>query len=225
MKSILQNWQLLYILSVPVSPLLGQQAAANLPKEISIKGNYLFYQHGAVVTVLGDNAVNNGAPEWGPYEYSKILDSLRVRGFHVISEIRKQGVAEKVYADKMAMQVDTLLKAGVAPERIVLVGASAGWEMVLMASSQLENDRLKFVMMGGCWPETYKTFTEMKLYGHFLSIIEESDPHGTCGKVFEGRSNLKSYQEIKLQTGLSHGFFYKGRKVWIDPLVEWFSSK
>lgn len=225
MKWVFNSWHLLCILSIPGSPLLGQQSGANLPKEISVEARYLFYQHGAVVTMLGDNAINNGAPEWGPYEYSKILDSLRMRGFRVISEIRKQGVAEKVYADKMALQVDTLLKAGVAPERIVLVGASAGWEMVLMASSQLENDRLKFVMMGGCWPETYKTFTGMKLYGHFLSIIEESDPHGTCSEVFEGRNNLKSYREIKLQTGLSHGFFYKGRKAWIDPLVEWFNSK
>lgn len=50
---------------------------------------HLFYQHGGVVTVLGDNAISESTSEWGPYEYAHILDSLRKRDFNVISEIRK----------------------------------------------------------------------------------------------------------------------------------------
>ena len=37
--------------------------------------------------------------------------------------------------------------------------------------------------MGGCWPETYKDYPNTELYGHFLSIIEATDPHGTCNMI------------------------------------------
>lgn len=47
---------------------VAQTVSASLPKPIDKKGRYLFYLHGGVVTVLGDNAINRGAPEWGLHE-------------------------------------------------------------------------------------------------------------------------------------------------------------
>jgi len=78
--------------------------------------------------------------------------------------------------------------------------------------------------MGGCWPDTYKDYQTLELYGHFLSIIEASDPHGTCSKIFEKRKQVKGYKEISLSMGLSHGFINKGYKEWIDPIVKWFNE-
>lgn len=199
----------------------AQTISSSIPSKIDKNGKYLFYLHGGVVTVLGDNAVNEPRPEWGPYEYSKILDSLRNRGFNVISERRMPDVENAVYVGKIVGQVDSLLKGGVNVSNIILVGASAGWDIVLRVASKLKNERLKYVIMGGCWPETYKDFSDIELYGHFLSIIETTDPHGTCYKIFEGRKHLSSYKEVTLNTGLSHGFFYKGRKEWIDPIMQW----
>ena len=92
---------------------IAQTVSSSVPKTIDKKGHYLFYLHGGVVTVLGDNAINNGAPEWEPYEYSNILDSLRVRGFHVVSERRFQDLKDSSYAAKICRQIDSLLKAGV----------------------------------------------------------------------------------------------------------------
>ena len=80
---------------------------------------------------------------------------------------------------------------------------------------------MHYVIMGGCWPDTYKDYLGLTLYGKFLSIIESSDPHGTCSSLFANRNNIKSFTEVKLNTGLSHGFIYKGRREWIDPIVKW----
>lgn len=201
---------------------LGQNVGAALPVKINKNDQYLFYLHGAVVTILGNNAINQGAPEWGPYEYLNILDSLSKRGFHIISENRKEGIEDRVYVHKIVAQLDTLFKAGVKPQNILLVGASAGWGIVLHVADQLKNNKMNYVVMGGCWPETYKEYEKLQLYGKFLSVIETSDPHGTCINIFEGRKHIRSFKEVKLNTGLSHGFFYKGRKVWIDPIVNWF---
>lgn len=206
------------------STAIGQTISTNLPKNINKGEKYLFYLHGGVVTVLGNNAINQSVPEWGPYEYLNILDSLRKRGFNVISENRKEGVDDTIYTGKIAKQIHSLLKAGVRQENILLVGASAGGNIVLLVANKMKRNRMKFVIMGGCWPDTYKDYANLELYGKFLSIIETSDPHGTCNSIFEGRRHLSSYKEVKLNTGLSHGFLYKGHKEWIDPIVNWFEK-
>ena len=213
------KWLVLFVLLN--SKAIGQTISPSLPKEIEKSGRYLFYLHGQVVTELGNNAINQSVPEWGPYEYLNILDSLQKRGFHVISEIRQKGIENSVYVNKVSGQIDSLLAAGVRARNIVVVGASAGWDIALHVSSKLKNKALNFVMMGGCWPETYRDYLNIELYGRFLSIIEKSDPHGTCYQIFEERKYLKHHKEIILNTGLSHGFIYKGYPAWIDPIVNW----
>ncbi|WP_153798697.1 hypothetical protein [Foetidibacter luteolus] len=208
-----------------VSLVTAQNASNSLPGKIDSSAKYLFYLHGQVVTELGDNAINNAAPEWGPYEYSNILDSLKKRGFFVISEIRKKGTDNSFYTQKICSQADSLLKAGVLAGNIVMVGASSGWDIVLQASASLKNTQVNYVVMGGCWPGTYKDYSNLQLYGRFLSIIESSDPHGTCAKIFENRATLTSYREVVLHTGKSHGFFYKGYDHWINPIAAWLGER
>jgi dienelactone hydrolase len=171
--------------------------------------------------MLGNNAINQWVPEWGPYEYLNILDSLSKRGFHVISENRKPGVDDSVYVNRIVLQIDSLQKQKVKARNIIVLGASAGSNITLHVSARLKNQDIRYVVMGGCWPDTYKDYERLKFYGHFLSIIELTDPHGTCDSIFINRKTLSTYQEIKLNTGRSHGFTYKGYKAWIDPIVDW----
>jgi hypothetical protein len=202
----------------------GQSISSFLPKKLTPSDNYLFYLHGGVVTVLGNNAINQSMPEWGPYEYLNILDSLRTRGFNIISENRKEGIDDSVYVNKIARQIDTLIKAGVDPKKIIIIGASAGSAITIHLSAVLKNSKMKYVIMGGCWPDTYKDYLGLELYGHFLSIIESTDPHGTCSKLSEERKMISSFREITLKMGLSHGFIYKGYTEWINPIVNWFNA-
>lgn len=218
------TWLVLFCLLWFNTLTAAQTISGAVPKNIDRNGYYLFYLHGGVVTNLGDNAINPPVPEYGPYQYFRILDTLREHGFHVISERRQKEIDDSVYVSKIAKQVDSLLKAGVGINNILLVGASAGWNIVLGVSAQLKNPQLKCIIMGGCWPDTYKDYTGVELYGEFLSVIEATDPHGTCSKIFENRKNVKSIREIKLQTGLSHGFIYKPYAAWVDPVVQWFQT-
>ena len=210
------------ILLLTMNSTIAQSRFASLPKPIDKKGNYLFYLHGGSVTVLGDNSINNGAPEWGPYEYSNILDSLRVRGFYIVSERRFPEIKDSLYAIKICNQIDSLLNAGVPVKNIVVVSASAGWTINYRVSEWLKNDSLQFVKIGGCREYDYKEVENSELHGHFLCINEKSDPRGSCDNLFQMQKHISSYQEVMLNTGLSHGFFYKGRRAWIDPIVEWF---
>jgi hypothetical protein len=223
MLSTVARETIIFIFILLSTSVLAQSIGPSIPKQFKSSDKFLFYLHGGVVTVLGDNAINQGAPEWGPYEYSKILDSLRVRGFNVISEIRKDGIPDSVYVNKIELQLDTLIQR-VRLKNILLLGASAGNNIVLNVASKMKIKNLKVVMMGGCWPDTYKEYLPIPLYGKFLSIIETTDPHGTCNQIFEGRKTIRNYEELKLNTGLSHGFICKGHKEWIDPVTQWFKN-
>ena len=201
---------------------IAQHIQHDLPTRVDPAAYYLFYLHGGVVTVKGDNAINDPVPQFGPYQYSRILDTLRAHGFYVISERRLPGVDDSVYTNKIALQVDTLLKAKVPVRNIILVGASAGSNIVLLVSGKLKIPQMKYVIMGGCWPDIYKYYLDIPITGRFLSIIESSDSHGTCAQIFQNRTQVKDFHEIKLETGLDHGFIYKPYAAWIDPLVQWF---
>jgi len=222
----MMRWLKLLLLVTLLHPAAQCQTISSaIPKESKKSDTFLFYLHGGVVTVLGNNAINQSVPEWGPYEYLNILDSLRRRGFNVISENRKEGIDDSVYVNKIVKQIDTLVALGVKPGNVVVVGASAGWNIGIRVSAKLKNEHIKYVVMGGCYPETYREYLDIELYGKFLSIIEVTDPHKTCHRIFDGRKQISSYREIELNTGHSHGFIYKGYTAWIDPIVAWFEMK
>jgi hypothetical protein len=202
----------------------AQHVQRDLPPKIDAKGYYLFYLHGGVVTVKGDNAINDPVPHFGPYQYSRILDSLQAHGFHVISERRMPKVDDTVYALKISRQVDTLLKAGVPARNIMLVGASAGSHVVILAADKINNPKMKYVIMGGCWSELYKEYLNIKVAGKFLSIREQSDSGGSCGNIFENRKEVKKFEEVVLNTGLDHGFIYRPFAAWVDVVTQWFEN-
>lgn len=216
----------LAILAIALLPLtaMSQDIRYDLPGTIRPTGFYLFYLHGGIVTVKGDNSINDPVPEFGPYQYSRILDTLRAHGFQVISERRFPGIDDTVYAQKIANQIDTLLKAYVPASHILLVGASAGSNIVLLVSDKVKEPELKYVMMGGCSPNVYQYYVSIDLHGHFLSIIEASDSRGSCKRIFENRRQLKSFDEAELRTGLNHGFIYRPFAAWIDAVTHWFGT-
>ena len=88
----------------------------------AVSEKYLFYLHGAVVEGQGDQAKNS----FGTYRYNDIVSAFEKENFVVMSEVRKSGTDVKQYAGKIKDQIDSLLKKGVRPENITVVGGSKG---------------------------------------------------------------------------------------------------
>lgn len=191
---------------------------SDLPDEIDPDGRYLFYLHGQIVEDQGVRPVH---PEFGVYEYEKILASLASEGFVVVSEARGPATDGEAYARKVVGQVEALLGAGVAPERISVVGFSKGGGIAVVVSSLLENEKVSFVFMGTCvnW---IRNWPELDLKGRVLSIYESSDPiAGSCEEPFSKSIIQPEFEELGLQIGGGHGAFYRPRSEWLDPVVEW----
>lgn len=208
-------------------PALFNQAALNqsgqilrdVPEKIDPKARYLFYLHGLIIENEG---VRPTSPRFGVYEYQEILETFRNRNFTVISEPRPKGTDPEKYAAKVVGQINALLKAGVPPQQITIVGASRGAGIAIITSTLLKNRQVKFVIMAGCgdW-EVYKK-VGVDLWGRILSIYDANDDMaGTCADFFRRSTGLSKQKEVVLQLGLGHGILYRPFKEWVDLVTEW----
>ena len=186
------------------------------PKKVDTSARYLFYLHGRIVE-QGRRPVS---PQYGPYEYDEILNAFKSRGFIVISEQRRKGTDVEQYAGKVADQVRQLLKAGVPPGNITLVGASQGSFIAMLASTYLKNRDVKFVLIAGCSAES-RFLDIVDLHGNVLSIYERTDGAGSCEKYRADATGLAKYEELQLQTGMRHGFIYRPMTEWVDASISW----
>jgi hypothetical protein len=187
-----------------------------VPPKIDAKVRYLFYLHGRIV----EDGRRPTSPQYDVYEYDQILDTFKQNAFFVISEQRKKGTDVEQYGAKVARQVTQLLKAGVPPQHITVVGASQGSWMAMLASTYLGNRNVNFVFIAACSVD--EGFRKLvNLHGNVLFISERSDLPGSCQRFRADATGLSEYKEIELNTGLKHGFLYRPMKEWVEPTIEW----
>ncbi|HEX8545740.1 MAG TPA: hypothetical protein VF691_02200 [Cytophagaceae bacterium] len=197
----------------------SQSIHTYIPRTIDKAGRYMFYLHGKIIEEQGVHATH---PQLGKYEYLGILDSLNKNGFNVISEVRPKDTDEKVYANKVNAQLDSLLKAGVPAKNIFVLGASKGAYIALWVSAKAKNKDLNFIIMGTCSDETTVDLNGYELCGRFLSIFESSDSFATsCVKMLSNKKCVKTFNEIKLTLNIGHAFLYKPYREWMDPMIKW----
>lgn len=210
------------IIGLVIIPQLGtgQNIISGAPQDVDSSQTYLFYLHGGVVQQQGVHAVSQ---YYGAYDYLAILYTLSSYNFQVISEARPKDTDEIAYAQIITQQVDSLLQGGVAPENLVLVGASQGAYITLEAAYRIKNKNLKYVILGLCSDYALKYFSkyEKELHGNFLSIYESSDSKGSCESLFRNIPAESAFREIELNMGIDHAFLYKPYDEWIIPLVKW----
>jgi hypothetical protein len=179
---------------------------------------YLIFLHGRIVEEGGRRPTD---PTFGVYEYDAILDSLKQSGSIVLSQQRPPGIPVDTFANRLVRQVDSLLRLGVAPERITIVGFSRGGAIAILASSKLKNPALSFVFMGACGDWAFDR-PDITVTGRMLSLYETSDTLGvSCAKLFARAGPGSATKEIALSLGLGHGTFFQPQSAWISPVLEW----
>lgn len=204
---------------------------SDLPEVVDPARRHLFYLHGAWIEQQG---LERSHPKLGRYEYQAIVRTLAGRGFVVISEARKGPTDEETYAKKVATQVRGLLGKGVPPSHITVIGHSKGGSIALIAASELQEEKLNFVIMAGCgkpgtgFGRSFERFVRQRasrLRGRLLSIYDASDRlAGSCREAFE-KAGVAESAEVVLQTGKGHALFWSPSPVWIDEVVDWAEGK
>lgn len=179
---------------------------------------HVFYLHGAIVEQQGPTAVSE---RFGSYDYAGILTQLRASGLTVISELRPRDTDVSAYADTMVSQVENLIERGISPSNITIVGASKGAIIATLVSARLRNPEVGYVLMASCNDWLIERY-DPHLNGKVLSIYEQSDElAGSCKALAERSRDLARFEEIRLETGLAHGFLYRPLPEWVAPAVGW----
>jgi dienelactone hydrolase len=193
-----------------------------LPFSAFAKGErkYLFYLHNKFVEL---SALKEDHPEYGKMEYYEIIEAFKKEGFTVFSEIRPKDTDGDKYAYKIKGQVDSLLRKGVKPSDITVLGTSKGGYICWKVSALMKNKQMNFVLVGICSESLLNESPNDNLYGNVLSIYEKSDVLGQTCASFKKRAGDKivHYKEIELNTNRKHGFLYKALPEWIAPGVKW----
>jgi hypothetical protein len=180
---------------------------------------HLFYLHGRIIEVQGPEAVS---PQFGRYEYQRILEAFAGHGLTVVAEVRGDG-AGGAFVEAIARQVETLLAAGVPPKRIAVVGFSKGGQLALGVSAALAHDEVSYVILAGC-PSDPQRAAELgpRLRGRFLSLLDRADRFSpSCAALFAAAEHVREKSEQVFDTGLDHGLFYRPLPVWLDRAARW----
>ncbi|MCK5059351.1 MAG: alpha/beta hydrolase [Candidatus Aminicenantes bacterium] len=205
----------------------GQGIFKGVPQKINPKGLYLFFLHGQIVENQG---IRPTSEKYGTYEYRKILDTFKEKGFIVISEAREKNTNVLTYAKKITGQVNRLVTAGVPQENITVVGASKGGAIVFYVSSEMKLRDINYVIIAACVGNFAQDAANLglNLTGNVLSIYDLKDEYfGSCQPFFEVAKDkgLNRYKEIAVDMGNGHGFHYVPAKEWIHPVIEWARGK
>jgi hypothetical protein len=180
---------------------------------------YLLYFHGRIIEVQGPEAVS---PDFGRYEYRRILQTFADRGFTVVAEVRDEGAGAE-FVESAARQVRGLLDAGVPNDHVTVMGFSKGGFLALGVSAAVASDDVSYVVLAGCGssPEWVARMGP-RLRGRFLSLFDRSDRFSpSCEPVFAAAGQVRRKEEQVLDTGLDHGLFYRPRPEWVDRVVQW----
>jgi hypothetical protein len=204
------------ITTAPLQQITG--VGFDMPKRPDKHARYVIYIHGRIIE---NHGLHPHDERFGTYQYASILKALASHGLSVISEARPQDTDAQVWARRVARQVGTLIKAGVPPGHITVIGASKGAVITMLVSTLVDNPRVRYVIMSNCNDEIQQRF-QPRLHGAVLSIYDEKDEFGsTCGPIFAASPTLARHDEVEVHLGIGHALLYAPYREWVDPAVAW----
>ncbi|WP_210418560.1 hypothetical protein [Aliikangiella coralliicola] len=194
------------------------------PDDINPKEKYVFYSHGYIVEGENPKPINKKFG-WGLYDFPAIKKSLSDDSYNLIAFHRPKNTDPFKYANELNDQVRDLVKKGVSPKNITIMGFSRGAFITGLTSDKLSDLSINTIILAGCGRLISKKHTDIKVYGNVLSIYEKSDRANTCKALKAKSTNVKSFTEIEINTGLEHGAFYRPISEWVEPVKNWIKSK
>ena len=211
-------------LVLAAAPSIAQRGVVlgEVPAHPRADARYVIYLHARILEEKPNDPTD---PRFGPYEYSQIVDTLAFTGAQVIAEQRPLGTDFRALGAHVADQVRRLVAAGVPPRHIAVVGFSKGGAIAIIASALLKDPRVNYVFLAPCG-DWVKGRDDVDVRGRILSVYEASDEDGTsCRPLFEQASHPGKHREVRIDTGLAHGAFFRPRSEWLRPTFQWIRSR
>jgi len=179
---------------------------------------YCYYLHGKIVEDLGPHGAST---RFGAYDYPGIVAALEKEGLTVISEVRPANTDPSAYADRLVEEIRARIRSGTSSSHIIVLGSSKGAVIASLVSARLGEDGVRYVFIAYPAPALLSRIRP-DLRGEILSIYEASDDIGhSCSDALSGAASLRTFEEIRLYTGLGHGIQFRPVKEWVKPAAAW----
>lgn len=201
-------------------PAQGQSGRTfeTVPDSVLPSERFLIYLHGRIIETEGRRPTH---PDFGVYEYDEILRVFSDAGLVVVSEARPPQTPVLGYAEKVVGEVQQLLRAGVPPGHITVMGFSKGGIIAIATASLLQNPNLNFVFLAACSGAVFDN-PDFQVSGRILSVFEKTDVVGvSCQPLFDRSPGVRASSEVEISTGKRHGAFYRPLPDWVAPVLKW----
>ena len=181
-----------------------------LPEQYEPSDKFVFYSHGYIVE--GDNP-------------TKVKQALADNHYTLVAVHRKKNTDPFEYAKAQSATIRNMIKNGVPANNITLIGFSRGAFITGLMSNHLADFGVNTVLLAGCGRLISSKHDDIKVYGHVLSVYEKTDKSNTCKKLKDKSGQVQSFKEVAINTGLSHGAFYRPLPQWVLPVKTWMKEK
>jgi dienelactone hydrolase len=203
---------------------MANQVLNNIPDSYNKASKFVFYSHGFIVE--GDNPMPIETKHgWGVYDFPGIKQALSDERYTLIATHRKKNTDPFNYAKQLSEDIRSLVNNGVKPTHITLVGFSRGAFITGLTSHYLKDIDVNTILQAGCGRLISAKHSDIQVYGDVLSVYEKSDGAKSCAKLKAKSTALTSFEEIEINTGLSHGAFYTPSDEWLVPVKNWIAVK
>lgn len=153
-------------------------------------------------------------------DQSAIVQAFIDQGYEVRT-YAYAGEPRMTYAKRVAGEIRDLIRQGVAPENISVVGAGSGSAIALLTSAAVGNRHVDYVVLGSC-DNTLKSQYQFRPAGNVLGIRDVADSaSGSCRPLWSQAPKLRARRDLVLDTGHGAALFSTAREEWIRPMVGW----
>ncbi len=158
---------------------------------------------------------------FGVYDFTGIRDALGQEA-QVIAPERAPNAQPHAAALELVELIESLMEAGKEASEIKVVGASKGAFIAQLASEQIGEPALRWVLVGGCHARRLGSGPSPKMSGQVLSIYDTSDQvAGPCNDYPALTEETVRFEERSVETGRGHGFQFAADEAWIAPARDW----
>jgi hypothetical protein len=121
----------------------------------------------------------------------------------------------------VARRVKQLIRDGVSPDRINVIGSGPTSTVAALTSAGVANMGVNYVLLGQCDPAIRQQY-HFTMSGRVIGIYDESDSTSqTCRALWNGSPRISDRKQLVTSTGLGAGLFDRPHEAWTNPVMAW----
>lgn len=153
-------------------------------------------------------------------DHLALIDAFGERGF-TVHTLAFAGESDAGYARRIAKHVRALMREGVPPERITVVGAGSGSPVAALTSAATGHRRVNYVLLGQC-DRTLRDEYRFRMSGRVLGMRADSDDSShSCRPLWQDAPKVGERRDFVIASPLGARLFDQPREEWMQPLARW----